>query len=150
MTVVIVALYRGGVKEVLPLLDVTPEVTIERVVEWYDTDAAGHQHHSVILRWAEAAEAELLRQHGVAWLFGRTPRVRHEVNYRSRLWFGELCKARFWVESLGRTSLTFAFEVHGSHGLAATGSVVVVHAEPDEGKATPWPEEVVAALGGRS
>ncbi|MEV6610344.1 thioesterase family protein [Kutzneria sp. NPDC051319] len=126
------------------------EVTIERVVEWYDTDAAGHQHHSVILRWAEAAEAELLRQHGVAWLFGRTPRVRHEVNYRSRLWFGELCKTRFWVESLGRTSLTFAFEVHGSHGLAATGSVVVVHAEPDEGKATPWPEEVVAALGGRS
>ena len=37
--------------------DVTlPEVMIERAVEWYDTDAAGHQHHSVILRWAEAAD----------------------------------------------------------------------------------------------
>ncbi|MFC0434294.1 thioesterase family protein [Kutzneria buriramensis] len=127
-----------------------PEVTIERAVEWYDTDAAGHQHHSVILRWAEAAEAELCRRHGVAWLFGRTPRVRHEVDYRSRLWFGELCKIRFWVESFGRTSLTFAFEVHGEHGLAATGSVVVVHAEPDQESASPWPPEVVAALGGES
>jgi len=124
-----------------------PEVTIERTVEWYDTDAAGHQHHSVILRWAEAAEAELLRQHGVAWLFGRTPRVRHEVDYRSRLWFGEVCKTRFWVESLGRTSLTFAFEVHGQNGLAANGSVIVVHAEPDQDKATPWPDDVVKALG---
>ncbi|HEY0500489.1 MAG TPA: thioesterase family protein [Kutzneria sp.] len=124
-----------------------PEVTIERAVEWYDTDAAGHQHHSVILRWAEAAEAELLRRRGVAWLFGRTPRVRHAVDYRSRLWFGELCRTRFWVESLGRTSLTFAFEVHGSNGIAATGAVVVVHAEPDQDKATPWPAEVVKALG---
>ena len=127
-----------------------PEVTIERTVEWYDTDAAGHQHHSVILRWAEAAEAELLRRHGVAWLFGRTPRVRHEVNYRSRLWFGEIGKTRFWVARLGRTSLTFAFEVHGSNGLAADGSAVVVHAEPDREKATPWPDEVVKALGGES
>lgn len=124
-----------------------PEVTIERAVEWYDTDAAGHQHHSVILRWAEAAEAELLRQHGVAWLFGRTPRVRHEVDYRSRLWFGEVAKTRFWVESIGRTSLTFAFEVHGQNGMAANGFVVVVHAESDQGKATPWPAEVVEALG---
>ena len=129
---------------------IPPEVTIERAVEWYDTDAAGHQHHSVILRWAEAAEAELLRRHGVAWLFGRTPRVRHEVDYRSRLWFGEVCTTRFWVARLGRTSATFAFEVHGSNGLAANGSVIVVHAEPDQEKATPWPDEVVQALGGAS
>jgi acyl-CoA thioester hydrolase len=34
--------------------------------------------------------------------------------------------------------------------LAADGSVVVVHAEPDQDAATPWPDEVVEALGGRS
>ncbi len=65
------------------------KVTIERTVEWFDTDAAGHQHHSCIVRFVEAAEAALLREHDLAWLFGETPRVRHEINYRSRLWFGE-------------------------------------------------------------
>lgn len=49
------------------------KVTIERTVEWYDTDAAGHQHHSCIVRFVEAAEAALLREHDLAWLFGETP-----------------------------------------------------------------------------
>ncbi|NUT96163.1 MAG: acyl-CoA thioesterase [Saccharothrix sp.] len=121
-------------------------VTIERVVEWHDTDAAGHQHHSAILRWVEAAEAELLRSTGLDWLFGRTPRVRHEVDYRARLRFGETVKTRLWVAEIGRTSLRYGFEVHGTQGLAAQGSVVIAHAEPDAEKATPWPPHVRAAL----
>jgi len=35
-------------------------VVIERRVEWPDTDADGHQHHSVVMRWVEEAEAALL------------------------------------------------------------------------------------------
>ncbi|MEW2505860.1 acyl-CoA thioesterase [Amycolatopsis sp. CA-161197] len=122
------------------------ETTIERRVEWHDTDASGHQHNSVVLRWAEEAEADLLRGKDLAWLFGRTPRVRHEVNYRGRLWFGDPVRVTFRVAQLGRTSLTFAFEVHGPNGVAADGSVVVVHAEPDAPAATPWPEAVRTAL----
>lgn len=124
-----------------------PEVTIERVVEWHDTDAAGHQHHSAILRWVEAAEAELLRTLGLDWLFGRTPRVRHEVDYRARLRFGETVRTRLRVAAIGRTSLRYGFEVHGAQGLAAQGQVVIAHAEPDSGRATPWPPHVRAALG---
>jgi acyl-CoA thioester hydrolase len=124
-----------------------PEVTIERRVEWNDTDAAGHQHHSVILRWVEAAEAELLRRHGVEWLFGETPRVRHEVDYHARLWFGDITTTRLRVEKLGRTSLHYAFEVHGPTGLAAEGKMIVVHATKDSQSATPWPEDVRVALG---
>jgi acyl-CoA thioester hydrolase len=123
------------------------EVTIERRVEWHDTDAAGHQHHSAILRWVEAAEAELMRRHGIEWLFGRTPRVRHEVNYHSRLWFGDVVRARLGVEHMGRTSLRLGFQVHGPAGLAADGSLVIVHALPDSPTATPWPDEVRAAIG---
>jgi acyl-CoA thioester hydrolase len=122
-------------------------MTVECRVEWHDTDAAGHQHHSAILRWVEAAEAELLRERGLAWLFGRTPRVRYEVNYRSRLWFGELVRIRLEVAQLGRTSLRYEFEVDGSGGVAADGSMTVVHAEPDAPAATPWPDEVRVALG---
>lgn len=127
-------------------LDTALEVVVERRVEWHDTDAAGHQHHSAILRWVEAAEAELLRRHGLDWLFGRTPRVRHEVDYRARLWFGETVTTRFRVLRLGRTSLTYDFEVHGREGLAARGTMVVAHAEPESPTATPWPQHVRDAL----
>jgi acyl-CoA thioester hydrolase len=122
------------------------EVTIERRVEWPDTDAAGHQHHSVVLRWVEAAEAELLRARGLSHLFGRTPRVRYAVDYSTRLWFDEPVTIRLAVETIGRTSLEYAFQVHGPHGLAAAGTMVVVHAEPTAPGSTPWPADIRAAL----
>ncbi|MBW4718510.1 acyl-CoA thioesterase [Saccharothrix obliqua] len=122
-------------------------VTIERRVEWYDTDAAGHQHHSAVLRWVEQAEAELLRGLGLAGLFGRTPRVRHEVNYRSRLRFGEVVRTSLRVVDLGRTSLRYEFAVRGATGPAADGVLVVAHAEPDAPGATPWSDDVRALLG---
>jgi acyl-CoA thioester hydrolase len=123
------------------------ETTIERRVEWYDTDAAGHQHHSAILRWVEAAEAELLRRHGLDWLFGRIPRVRHEVSYRARLMFGQLVRTRLHVADLDRTSLSYAFEVLTADGTpAADGVMVVVYVPNPESSAAPWPHEVAAAL----
>jgi acyl-CoA thioester hydrolase len=124
-----------------------PQTSIVRAVEWHDTDASGHQHNSAVLRWAEEAEASLLRSVGLAWLFGRTPRVRHEVNYRGRLWFGDEVRVSMRITRIGRTSLTFGFDVLGPNGVAADGSVVVVHAEPDSPAATPWPGEVLTALG---
>lgn len=123
------------------------QAVVERRVEWHDTDASGHQHHSAILRWVEAAEAELLRQRGLDGLFGRAPRVRHEVDYRARLWFGETVTTRLWVVRLGRTSLTYAFEVTGGEGVAARGGLVVVHAHPGSPTAEPWPRRVREALG---
>lgn len=123
------------------------ETTVERVVEWSDTDASGHQHNTAIVRWIEAAEADLLRRKGLSWLFGRTPRVRHELSYRGRLWFGDPIEIRIWVARLGRTSLTFGFEITGPRGVAADGLMVVAHAEPDAPTATPWPDDVRALLG---
>lgn len=117
--------------------------TIERRIEWYDTDAAGHQHYSVIFRLVDSAEAELLRANGLDWLFGKTPRVRHEVDYRNRLWFGDLATARVELAELGRTSMRLSFEVCGPNGqVAAQGSVVTVYAPPDAASATPWPDSV--------
>ncbi|WP_037577774.1 acyl-CoA thioesterase [Phaeacidiphilus oryzae] len=124
-----------------------PEVSIERRVEWIDTDAAGHHHFSSVLRWVESAEAELLRRYGLDWLFGRAPRVRHEVDYRNRLRFGELVTTRLRVERIGRTSLTYAFTVHGKEGLAAEGRMTVAHVERDAPSASPWPPEVREAFG---
>jgi acyl-CoA thioester hydrolase len=120
-----------------------PEVEIERRVEWSDTDAAGHQHYTSILRWAEAAEAQLLRDLDLEWLFGRIPRVRHEVDYRGRLWFGQVVRTRLWVVRLGRTSIRYGFTVTGPDGTrAAEGTVTAAHALPSHDTASPWSEAV--------
>lgn len=119
---------------------------IERRVEWSDTDASGHQHNTAVIRWVEAAEAELLRQHDLDWMWGRTPRVRHEINYRGRLWHGQLVSTRLRVAALGSTSLTYRFQVTGPSGPAADGRVVIVHAAPDATSSTPWPQDVRTAF----
>jgi len=124
----------------------SPHVVIERRVEWQDTDAAGHHHFSAIQRWAEAAEAELLRRLHLDQLFGSIPRVHFEADYRERLWFGEAVHTELRIEKVGRTSLHYGFEVRGPSGLAATGRMSVVHASAHATGAAPWPEEVRTLL----
>ncbi len=121
-------------------------VAIERRVEWSDTDAAGHYHFSAVQRWAEAAEAALLRRLGLAELFGRIPRVHFEADYRERLWFGDVVRTELRVVRVGGSSLHYAFEVHGPQGLAASGRMSVVHAAPHTEGAEPWPAQVRRAL----
>lgn len=130
---------------------VPPSVTVQRKVEWYDTDAAGHHHHGAVLRWAEAAEAELLGNCGLAELYGRIPRVHYDVDYHNRLWFGQVVTIRMRVTKVGTTSVHYAFDVHGGAEeggdvLAATGTLVMVLAAPDSPKATPLPAAVRTAL----
>ena len=119
---------------------------IERTVEWADTDAAGHQHNSVILRWAEACEAEMFRTLGLPEYFPSAPRVQQCVNYTAKLWFGQRTTTTVTVEKIGRTSMRFSFEVHGHPfegrpcGLAAYGTFVTVHVHPNEAESRPWPQ----------
>ncbi|MFJ9821885.1 acyl-CoA thioesterase [Streptomyces sp. NPDC101151] len=120
-----------------------PSIVIERRVEWPDTDAAGHYHHSTVVRWVEAAEAALLRRLGLAHLFGSTPRVHFEADYRARLWFGELVRIELRVAKVGTTSLHYAFSVRGQgEEEAATGRMVIAHSAARALGATPWPDEV--------
>ncbi|MET3984644.1 2-aminobenzoate-CoA ligase [Streptomyces sp. PvR034] len=124
-----------------------PSVVIERRVEWPDTDAAGHYHHSTVMRWVEAAEAVLLRRLGLAHLFGSTPRVRFEADYRARLWFGEAVRTELRVTEVGNSSLHYAFTVHGEEGArAASGRMVVAHSAARATGSTPWPAEVREVL----
>ena len=122
---------------------------ITRRVEWVDTDAAGHHHHSAVLRWVEAAETELLRSLGLDALFGRIPRVHYDVDYRSRLWFGQWVDVTIAVGHVGRTSLRYDFEVASDGVVAASGHLVIAYAEPDSPGSVPWPDDVRAALSAR-
>jgi acyl-CoA thioester hydrolase len=129
-----------------------PTISIERIVEWADTDAAGHQHNSAIMRWVEAAEAELFRRLDLPDYFPSAPRVQQVINYRAKLWFGQRVTAKVTVQNIGRTSMTFAFEV-GSHpagdapgGLAAYGTFTTAYVPAGSQTAQPWPEHIRYAI----
>ena len=117
-------------------------IVVQRRVEWPDTDAAGHYHHSTVIRWVEAAEAVLYERLGISGLFGQIPRVRHEVDYLDRLWFGDIVDIEFGIAELGRTSVRYAFEVRRGSTVAARGVMVAVSSEPDADGTQPWSEDV--------
>lgn len=117
-------------------------IVIERRVEWPDTDGAGHHHHSAILKWMENAEGALLRALGRPELFGVIPRVHYEVDYLSRLWFGQLVTIEIAVAVVGRSSVTYEFTVASDDSPAATGRAVVVHTGGSDGRSQPWDEDI--------
>lgn len=125
---------------------------LERHIEWVDTDAAGHQHNSVIMRLVEAAEAKLFRELGIEGYFGISPRVRHEIDYRAKLYFGQRVSAAVAVRRLGTSSMDFAFGVwghpHRGRGavLAAEGRFVTVCVPEGTESSAPWPSGIVNAL----
>ncbi|WP_280509476.1 acyl-CoA thioesterase [Nocardia farcinica] len=129
-------------------------VVVERVVDWQDTDAAGHYHHSTVIRWVEAAEAALLDGLGLRGLFGSIPRVRFEVDYLDRLWFGDTAAIALSVGRLGRSSVRYDFLVTRippdaqPPSPAARGALTAVHAPDPAARSRPWPTAVAAALRG--
>lgn len=122
------------------------ETSVESRVEWSDTDAAGHYHHSTVIRWVEAAEAELLRSIGRADLFGVIPRVAYGVEYRGRVWFGDVVTTTIEVVRVGNSSLTYGFTVDGPEGPVANGTMTVVHTSSSSAGAQPWPSDLRATL----
>jgi acyl-CoA thioester hydrolase len=72
--------------------------------------------------------------------------VRYEVDYRARLWFGDLVDIEVAVAEVGRTSVRYAFEVRRGVDVAATGALVAVHSDPAADGVQPWPSEARTAL----
>ncbi|RBQ20622.1 acyl-CoA thioesterase [Spongiactinospora rosea] len=129
-----------------------PSVTYVVRVEWSDTDAAGHHHNTAVTRFVEAAEAALTRERGLTGYFGSAPRVRYEVEFEQRLYFGQQVTVMLNVEAIGTSSMTFGFEVWGEEfdgrprRRAARGRYVTVHVPLGEDRSRPWPTSWIAAL----
>ena len=85
----------------------------ERVrVGWIDTDAGGRIHFTVAFRWAETAETGLYRKLGLLDEGrGDYPRRHVEADYLRVLVFDDEVEVRIRVESVGRTSIRFTWEV---------------------------------------
>lgn len=122
--------------------------TAVRCIEWVDTDAAGHQHNSAIMRFVEACEAQLFRNLNLPDYFGQAPRVRHEVNFRAKLYFGQEVTTEVSLGRLGEKSMTFSFRVWGeafgetSRRLAADGQFVTVFVPWGSEESAPWPQHI--------
>ena len=125
-------------------------ITIRRLVEWVDTDASGHYHNQAVIRWMEAAEAELHQALGIAArTFGATPRVRVEIDFRQPLWFLDVAEIEFQVVRVGRTSCRYATVIRNPRGeVAVEGGLVVAYVPSPRGGAEPWPDDLREALQG--
>jgi len=126
----------------------TASISLQRRVQWMDTDAAGIWHHSVVIRWAEEAEAELHRELGIIdETFGATPRVRTEFEFGVPLEFDEMVDITLKVTDLGNTSVTYLVDVVSGARQIATGRMVAVLIDRASGDKRPWPDHIRAALG---
>jgi acyl-CoA thioesterase FadM len=116
-------------------------VVLQRRVDWVDTDAAGIYHHSTVWRLVEAAEATLHDRLGFRHeTFGRTPRARIGAEFRRALYFYDVVDVWLGVRAVGRTSVTYAFELRIDNQVAVGGEVVTVLLDRPRGQLVAWPE----------
>lgn len=121
----------------------TPEATaparvvVQRRVEWPDTDITGYYHHSTVIRWVEAAEYVLHARLGLHEL-GLHPRVHYQASYRRRLEQNDVVDVHLNVRAVGRSSVSYTFDVKRAGELTVDGELVVVHIG-EHGRSEPWP-----------
>lgn len=130
------------------MADITgARICVSRTVAWGETDAAGHNHFSAAFRWLEETEHALYRCLGFdTAMIDRVPRVHVEVDYRARLYYGDVIECEVGVVSVGTSSCTFALRITRGQEVAITGTYVVVHVAANTAGATPWPEAMKEAL----
>jgi YbgC/YbaW family acyl-CoA thioester hydrolase len=121
-------------------------ITLQRRLEWCDTDAAARWHHSTLWRFVEAAEAELHRRLGILdRTFGFTPRRRIEAEFHTALRFDDLITIDLQVAYVGRTSATYDVSLSVGDRRVASAGVVIVFTDA-EGRPSPWPDDIARAL----
>ncbi|MFC4626895.1 acyl-CoA thioesterase [Promicromonospora alba] len=113
-------------------------------VEFADTDAGGRIHHTAALRWAERAEHQLLRSLGWAELT-RFPRRRLEVDFLGPLRFGDEVVVEIAATAVGRTSITYGWQVLRDGVSCVEGTTTCVHVD-DDGRPCLVPAELRVAL----
>ncbi len=122
-------------------------VTVERDLDWMDTDAAGIWHYSTALRFIEHAEFELHRALGIEHrTFGHSPRVRVEVEYLSPVTFPAIVTTTLQVVRVGNASVAYEATLRVADREVARGSFTSVLVREISDGAEPLDEELRSAL----
>lgn len=125
-----------------------PEITVRRRIHWFDTDASTKYHNTAPLRLMEEAEAALLDRLGIVReVYGKMPRAHVSVDYRRPLRFWDEADVHLRIAEVGRTSITYTFEIRDEADVYAEGKVVAVYIT-DAGEPSPWPDRYRAILDG--
>ena len=136
----------------MTLIETTPFAVRERV-RWSDVDAAGIVCYGSFLRFFELAESELFRAAGLPhvaleaaglWLVRR----RVECDFLRPVRLDDELEMRVVVESMGRTSLSLAFEGSpaGDAEPVVRSRYVLVAVDREALRPLDLPEHVRAAL----
>lgn len=102
---------------------------VQRRVAFSETDASGRVHFTSMLKWAEDAEHQFLREKEVA-VFSATagwPRVNVSCDYKRALAVDELVSVEIQLAEIRNSSLVWSFQVFNESGeQAAVGQFVTV------------------------
>jgi 4-hydroxybenzoyl-CoA thioesterase/acyl-CoA thioester hydrolase len=110
-----------------------------RIVDFADTDMAGIVHFASYFRFLESAEHAYLRACGLSvmqdWEGERLtfPRVSASADFIKPARFEDELEISVRVDRIGRTSVTYAFEVFKGPEVIATGKITAVCCRVKEG-----------------
>lgn len=118
-------------------------IVIQRRIEWSDTDASGNYHNSAAFRLIEYAETALLDRLGFLHeVYSRLPRVHISADFLRPLRFKDLVEVRVAVSAVGRTSVTYDFDISSGGASAVRGRTVAVLLTRAGGEPAAWDEGV--------
>ncbi len=105
---------------------------MKRIVEFGDTDMAGIVHFAKFFTYLEAAEHAFLRSLGISVVMDwegvplGLPRVSASCDYLRPARFADELEIRVLVRRLGRSSITYTFEVFKDDDALARGQITAV------------------------
>ncbi len=123
-------------------------------VRYSEVDQQGVVFNAHYLTWFDSAITEYFRALAYDYMSEVAQRgedfhtVRNLVEYHAPIAFDEEIEVHVRVGRIGRSSLTFALEIHplGREELRATGEVVWVNTNQSTHRSAPLPEELVARI----
>jgi YbgC/YbaW family acyl-CoA thioester hydrolase len=122
-------------------------IMVQRRIEWPDTDASGVYHNTAAFRFIEVAETALLERLGLLdAVYARLPRVHIEADFLRALRFRDVVEIELAVADVGKSSVTYEFEMRRGGEVAVAGQAVAVLLSESGGKPVPWPDEYRTVL----
>jgi YbgC/YbaW family acyl-CoA thioester hydrolase len=122
-------------------------IVVQRRIEWSDTDASGNYHNRAAFRLIENAETALLDRLGfLHQIYWRLPRVHISADFVRPLAFRDLVDVAVSVSAVGRTSITYGFEISCRGQTAVRGKNVAVLLTHAGGTPQALPDDLRQAL----
>lgn len=93
-------------------------ISIERQVEFHETDMAGIVHFSNYFRWMEIAEVAFLRKRGISFanresaIITGWPKVGVQCDYIAPLRFDDKVEINLEIKKIGNSSITYSFQFY--------------------------------------